>query len=204
MKKFLVFLFVVLILYLIGFFQIGYFFLFKSKNPHLCIIPVAGVKESELQSSFNELRPGGKKHRAIDIFAKKGTPVIASVNSVIIMTVPEIIGGKGGNLVMTLGEGRCVYIYSHLSKFGLGIRNGQVISIGKIIGHVGNTGNIKHTPSHLHFTIYKLYFSLKGIRYEPIDPYNRLVHQLISIRNTALSISGLIKSCNNKPFTICY
>src|ERR1051325_3985404 len=43
------------------------------------IIPVAGVKASELRDTFNALRDGGtRKHEALDIMAPRGTPVLSA------------------------------------------------------------------------------------------------------------------------------
>src|SRR4051812_9631416 len=43
------------------------------------IIPIAGVKASDLRDTFNEMRGGGlRKHEALDIMAPRGTPVLSA------------------------------------------------------------------------------------------------------------------------------
>ncbi|RYY98431.1 MAG: M23 family metallopeptidase, partial [Chitinophagaceae bacterium] len=42
--------------------------------------------------------------------------------------------------------------YAHLDEQR--VRPGQHVAAGDILGLVGNTGNARHTPAHLHFGIY--------------------------------------------------
>lgn len=112
--------------------------------------PVWG-KKNNIGSFWGDVRDGGKrKHRGIDIFAKKGTPVVAIADGIIISKGNTPRGGKTLWL-QTAGYGWRVY-YAHLDEHKA--RVGQIVKKGDIIGTVGNTGNARTTPPHLHFGIY--------------------------------------------------
>ncbi len=60
----------------------------------------------------------------------------------------------GGQVVYTLGAGGRTYYYAHLSKYGRFVA-GDIIKPGDVLGYVGNTGNARGTPPHLHFGVYE-------------------------------------------------
>jgi murein DD-endopeptidase MepM/ murein hydrolase activator NlpD len=156
--------------YLFGFLQIAYFFVFKGEEPVEYIMPVQGVQKSQLVSTFGAPRSNNRKHKGIDIFAARGTPVLASVNSVIVRFTPEERGQIGGNWILTLGEGRMLLAYSHLERFEEGLKKGQIVKAGEVLGYVGNTGNARSTPPHLHFGMFK-----SPLKRVAVDPYDYLV-----------------------------
>src|SRR5688572_3529835 len=47
-------------------------------------IPVAGVRAEELKDTYGAARSGGRAHKGVDIFAAKGTPVLAAAAGVIV------------------------------------------------------------------------------------------------------------------------
>jgi murein DD-endopeptidase MepM/ murein hydrolase activator NlpD len=112
--------------------------------------PVSG-KKAEVGSVWGDNRDGGKRnHEGIDIFAPKLTPAIAAADGYI-TTVKE--GGLGGKVVFLRPEGKDYTLYyAHLDKQL--VHEGQQVKKGDVVGLVGNTGNAKHTPSHLHFGVY--------------------------------------------------
>lgn len=114
------------------------------------VFPVAG-KRSRIGSFWGAIRDGGaRKHEGIDIFAAKKTPVLA-VHDGIITTVGS--GGRGGKYVWLKSiDNRFTYYYAHLDKQL--VKPGQRVKKGQQIGTVGNTGNAKLTPPHLHFGMY--------------------------------------------------
>lgn len=121
--------------------------------------PVKGKDEKAIQSFWGAPRDGGKrKHEGNDIFAPKGTPLLA-------MTDGEITrvnnGGLGGKTVWLYDAERDLkYYYAHLDEQL--VSRGQFVRRGDIVGTVGNTGNARTTPPHLHFGIYAS---------KAIDPY---------------------------------
>jgi peptidoglycan LD-endopeptidase LytH len=112
--------------------------------------PVAG-KKSRIGSFWGADRDGGKRsHEGIDIFAPKRTPVIASADG-IITRVKE--GGIGGKVVWQRIAGKSISLYyAHLDEQL--VQPGQLVKKGDTLGLVGNTGNARTTPTHLHFGIY--------------------------------------------------
>ncbi|HET9744145.1 MAG TPA: M23 family metallopeptidase [Chitinophagaceae bacterium] len=112
--------------------------------------PVAGDK-AKAGSFWGADRDGGKRrHEGVDIFAPKLTPAIAAADGYI-TSVQE--GGLGGKTVwMRVSDRNISLYYAHLDKQL--VEAGQRVKKGDTLGLVGNTGNARFTPSHLHFGIY--------------------------------------------------
>jgi hypothetical protein len=110
------------------------------------LFPVAGAGERDILSFFGNPRDGGRRlHYGIDIFAPRGTPVLAAVGGFARMVDTT---GNGG-LMVWQSSGRHSAYYAHMDR--LFIRRGQRIQRGDTIGLVGNTGNASTTSPHLHF-----------------------------------------------------
>ena len=114
-------------------------------------VPVQGVAPRRLADTWGAARAGGRTHQGIDIFAKRGTAV-RSVTAGVIADVSE--RGLGGRQVWVIGPGRERYYYAHLNDWAEGLARGQVVQAGDLLGHVGDSGNAKGTPPHLHWGIY--------------------------------------------------
>ncbi len=112
--------------------------------------PVAGNK-ARARSFWGDVRDGGQRsHEGIDIFAPKLTPAIAAADGYI-TGVNE--GGIGGKTIWLKAKGRKIHLYyAHLDTQL--VREGQDIKSGDTLGLIGNTGNAKYTPPHLHFGVY--------------------------------------------------
>ncbi len=113
-------------------------------------MPVEGADNSAIQSLFGVARDGGSRsHEGIDIFAPKGTPVRALVSG----RVRVRTGGLGGKTVWLNDSQRQMSLYyAHLDSQW--VSSGQIVRTGDTLGQVGNTGNARYTPSHLHFGVY--------------------------------------------------
>ena len=99
--------------------------------------------------TFLAPRPGYRKHQGVDIFAVSGTPVYSVVDGVV---EEKAFNPLGGNKLWIRSPGdNWRYYYAHLSGYGPGISNGAQVKKGQIIAYVGNTGNARTTPPHLHF-----------------------------------------------------
>lgn len=129
----------------------AYYTITVSATPVL-INPVSGATNKSIGSFYGDSRDGGKrKHEGIDIFAPKGTPVVAPTAGVISRVGTSNLGGK----VVWMQDGKRghSYYFAHLDKQL--VTAGQRVRQGDTLGLVGNTGNAKYTPSHLHFGIYQ-------------------------------------------------
>jgi murein DD-endopeptidase MepM/ murein hydrolase activator NlpD len=115
------------------------------------VFPVQGKTSAAIQSFWGVDRDGGRRsHEGIDIFAERGTPVVAPVSGVIGSVKETGIGGKQVWLRDTQ-RGWNLY-FAHLDSQTVSIRE-RVIA-GDTLGFVGNTGNAITTSPHLHFGIY--------------------------------------------------
>ena len=108
--------------------------------------PVAGAGRWDFVNGFGSPRAGGRRHMGIDIFARRGTPVVAPVGGVV-RHVTNPLGGLSFELVTATG-GR--FYGAHLSGLA---RPGRV-EPGEVIGWVGASGNAAGTPPHLHLEWY--------------------------------------------------
>ena len=113
--------------------------------------PVKNGSNKDIQSHWGVPREGGlRKHEGVDIFNKKGTPILAVEDGKIARVGTNHLGGKV--VWQRLGMfGQSIY-YAHLDSQA--VSTGQTVKKGDIVGFMGNTGNAKTTPSHLHFGIY--------------------------------------------------
>ncbi|MBV7501546.1 M23 family metallopeptidase [Achromobacter sp. ACM05] len=113
-------------------------------------VPVQGVAPRRLADTWGAARSGGRTHQGIDIFAKRGTPVVSATEGVVTRIGENTLGGQ---VVWVMGPGRQMHYYAHLDGYA-DIRRGQLVAPGDVLGFVGNTGNAKGTPPHLHYGIY--------------------------------------------------
>jgi murein DD-endopeptidase MepM/ murein hydrolase activator NlpD len=125
--------------------------------------PVSGHDTTAIRSWFGDPRSGGTRdHHGVDIFAPRGTPVIAAAKGTVRSTRWNNLGGR---VVWLRDElGRSLY-YAHLDSQT--VNRGDLVEVGDTVGFVGNSGNARTTPPHLHFGVY-----WRG----PSDPYPSL-HQ---------------------------
>ena len=63
-------------------------------------------------------------------------------------------GGLGAGQVWKLGPGGERHYYAHLDDWDPALAKGEVVDPGTPLGSVGNTGNARTTPPHLHYGIY--------------------------------------------------
>lgn len=128
--------------------------------PQHMIIPVEGATTAHWRADSFWAYPWGTSitHKGIDIFDKRGTPVIASTHGLVIYTYE---GGKGGKSIMVLGPKWRFHYYAHLDEINAFPM--QPVKRGKQLGTVGDTGNAKGKAPHLHYAITSPfpYFRLK-------------------------------------------
>ena len=136
-------------------------------------VPVQGTPRNQLRDSFDEERAGGlRTHEALDIMAARGTPV----RSVEDGRVAKLFKSVAGGLTIYVFDPTEVfaYYYAHLDRYADGLREGQAVRRGEVIGYVGSTGNAAEDAPHLHFAIFQLGADRKWWRGTPINPYHVL------------------------------
>ena len=115
----------------------------------------APLKFSRVSSGFSYARkhPVTRKvqpHTGVDYAAPKGTPVMTIGDGVVTSVKYE---GAGGNTVRIRHNSVYSTAYLHLSKYAKGLKVGQRVRQGEVIGYVGSTG--RSTGPHLDFRVWK-------------------------------------------------
>jgi len=119
--------------------------------PDALPVPIQGVAAARIADTFGAPRGTARTHAGIDIFAGRGTPILSTTRGVVV-SMRE--GGLGGKQVWVLGPAHERHYYAHLDGWEPGLDVGDVVLPGDALGFVGNTGNARGTPPHLHYGIY--------------------------------------------------
>jgi murein DD-endopeptidase MepM/ murein hydrolase activator NlpD len=128
--------------------------------------PVDGVDARAIWSGFGAERDGGRRaHRGVDIFAPRGTPALAAIDGWVTRVETTRVGGNVVWLQPLLGTMR-IY-YAHLDEQW--VRPGDFVRAGQAVGTVGNTGNARTTPPHLHFGVYVRRQGMRGGARDPAE-----------------------------------
>ena len=163
----------------------------------------APLKFSRISSGFSHARrhPVTRKvqpHTGVDYAAPKGTPV---------MTIGDgKYEGAGGNTIRIRHNSVYSTAYLHLSGYAKGLKVGQRVSQGQVIGYVGSTG--RSTGPHLDFRVWKNGSAINPLKMQspPAEPvkkenmkeftavYERYRSQIdtINAHNTAKDLFGLL------------
>ena len=136
------------------------------------LIPVKGVAAAALRDNFDDKR-GKRIHRALDIMAARGTPVLAAGDGRIAKVYTHALGGLC--VYQYDANGEHAYYYAHLDAFAEGLKEGMELRRGDPIGFVGTTGNASPTAPHLHFAIIRLDADRKWYKGVPVNPFPYLV-----------------------------
>jgi murein DD-endopeptidase MepM/ murein hydrolase activator NlpD len=108
------------------------------------------------KTSFGQPRPDGRIHEGIDLMASLGQEIYAVDNGTLWR---QVINGEanstlsGNALYLRLADGT-YYFYGHLSAFAAGLKIGDPLTRGQLIGYVGDTGNPGPGNYHLHFEVH--------------------------------------------------
>ena len=113
--------------------------------------PVAGLDGAAVQSEFGAARDAGRReHEGIDIFAPGNTPVVAVVDG----TAQTGTNPLGGNVVWLRDQRQPrSFYYAHLRRWAF--EGTSAVRAGDVVGYIGDTGNARGGPPHLHFGIYQ-------------------------------------------------
>ncbi|MFK7958868.1 MAG: peptidoglycan DD-metalloendopeptidase family protein [Lysobacterales bacterium] len=120
--------------------------------------PVQTDSRQSVLSFFGAERDAGRRvHHGIDIFAPRGTPVLAAHDGMVVRVGES---PKGGLHIWQRSVEGSLY-YAHLDS--VAVESGDLVARGEIIGGVGNSGNARTTNPHLHFGVYQRWTG-------PLDP----------------------------------
>ena len=133
------------------------------------MIPVAGVAPKDLIDSFDDKRGTDRTHNALDIMARRNTPVVAALPGVILKLHNSMAGGL--TVYQSDSTFRYVMMYGHLESFRPGIVEGQSVRRGEIIGFVGSTGNANVLAPHLHFQVTRNDNMKEWWKGTPLNPF---------------------------------
>ncbi|NRA86127.1 MAG: M23 family metallopeptidase [Rhizobiales bacterium] len=122
--------------------------------PEFKTIPVKNATTADWSEKSFWAEPWGSSltHKGIDIFAKKGTDLLATVDGFVLRTANW---KKGGKIILILGPKWKIHYYAHLDS--INVKKHQFVTSGQKIGTVGDSGNAKGKPPHLHYTISTIY-----------------------------------------------
>jgi murein DD-endopeptidase MepM/ murein hydrolase activator NlpD len=121
-------------------------------------------------SGFGDARDGGaRSHQGQDLFCPRWTPILAAVSGTVDwIATQRPKKGKGYDILLRGDDGN-LYFYTHLNDdnpgksddagapryaYARGLKNGDRVDAGDIIGYVGDSGNAKPAGPHLHFEIH--------------------------------------------------
>lgn len=133
-------------------------------------LPVATVEREDLRDDYDDPRPGGRTHEALDILAPRDTPVVAVEDGRIASLDPSQ-GGGGIVIYQYDPSGEFAYYYAHLEGYAEGLEEGQAVERGQILGYVGTSGNAPPDVPHLHFAIYKTVVGYRWWKGVPVNPF---------------------------------
>ena len=131
-------------------------------------MPVDDVDRDDLRDTFAHAR-GRRTHEALDIMAPRHTPVRAVEDG----RIARLFSSNAGGLTIYQfdpSETFCYY-YAHLDRYAAGLKEGDRVRRGQVIGYVGSTGNAAENAPHLHFAIFRLSSERQWWKGEPINPY---------------------------------
>jgi len=136
------------------------------------LIPVDGVTADQLRRDFSDKRDKIRLHEALDILAPRNTPVKAVEDG----TVARLFFSKAGGITVYQFDPSKTfcYYYAHLERYAEGLREGQAVRKGQILGYVGTSGNAPKNTPHLHFAIFRLTDAKHWWEGTPIDPFDVL------------------------------
>lgn len=124
------------------------------------VCPLSGAKFID---SWGFPRPNRRIHKGTDMFAARGTPVVAAGDGIVKLKTNNL----GGIVAFVRADHGVTYYYAHLDGYVVGIVDGQRVVAGQSIAYVGNSGNAIGTSPHLHLQIHPGHGA-------PVNPYPTL------------------------------
>lgn len=132
------------------------------------MVPVHGVRPSQLSDTYNAPRSGGRIHEALDVMARRGTPVVSADDGIVRRISTNPLGGR--TVYVVDHAQKYVHYYAHLDSYARGLREGQRVRRGDLLGTVGTTGNAPRNAPHLHYQLLRYRDARMWWTGEPVNP----------------------------------
>jgi len=111
--------------------------------------PVANARvSSPFGLRYHPILHALRLHSGIDFAAATGTPIVAPADGTVTSAQRE---NGYGNVVTLRHNAKMTTLYAHMSRFAAGLKAGEAVKAGDVIGYVGTTG--RSTGPHLHFEV---------------------------------------------------
>ena len=153
-------------------------------------LPIDDADIDDMKGGFAQRRDAGSRpHEAVDILAPRNTPVHAVEDG----TIAKLFDSKAGGITIYQFDptGRFCYYYAHLERYAGGLKDGQRVNRGDVIGFVGTTGNAPPNTPHLHFAVFELDQDRrwwKGRAIDPVPDFQAVMSRGIVFRSQAAAI----------------
>jgi murein DD-endopeptidase MepM/ murein hydrolase activator NlpD len=139
------------------------------------MVPVDGVRPDQLTDTYNARRSGGRAHHALDIMARRGTPVLSADDGIVRRISTNTLGGRTVYVVDL--QQQFVHYYAHLDEYARGLREGDRVRKGDRLGTVGSTGNADRNAPHLHYQLLRYANARMWWAGDPVNPVPYLIRR---------------------------
>jgi len=145
----------------------------KPGEPEHRVVPITfplAADSVRFTSGFGDPRDGGKRrHMGQDMFCPRWTPILAAVDGTVDWIATKRPKKEKGYELLLRGDDGNLYFYAHLNNddpgtrdndapptyaYARGLKNGDRVSAGEIVGYVGDSGDAEASGPHLHFEIH--------------------------------------------------
>lgn len=132
------------------------------------LFPVPAVTPKSMANSFADSR-GKRIHHAVDILAPRHSEIVAVVDGTVARMMSSVAGGIA--VYQYDDDHDFVFYYAHLQGYAPGLKEGDPVKRGQVLGYVGTTGNAPANTPHLHFAIAEVENKDQWWGGKPVDPY---------------------------------
>jgi len=113
------------------------------------VCPVsAAIRHS---NDWHAPRSGGRQHQGNDLFAPAGS-VLVAIEDGVVDKVTNTDTGLGGITLWIKGRSGTRWYYAHNARNLMQV--GASVTVGQPVAVLGNTGNARTTPAHVHFEMH--------------------------------------------------
>ena len=155
--------------------------------------PLKTYQNNQIRSFWGDGRDANaRRHEGIDIFSSFRTPVLASTPGITRVNENKL----GGKVVWLRAEGKDFSLYyAHLDEQI--VSDGQAVKPGDTLGLMGNTGNARTTPPHLHFGIYTREGAV-----DPLPFVNPKTSDVKAVRSDTSLLGATLRTSGNAVLTV--